>query len=402
MTAPISLQDHPTALRPRRATLGFVLAGAGATLLMAGASAPSPFYPILQQQLHLGPIFIATVFAVYAIVLLAALLTLGSISDHIGRRPVIAVGLVILAVSMVLIWSANSGTSLIISRAVQGLASGILLSALSATVTDFAPRPAAAGILNGIAPMIGLALGAVASGLVINFVGDDMGLVLLPLAVLFVCIAGLIWLVPETSARREGWRRAVRPRVAVPAPARKLFALSVPVVIAGWATGGLFLSLGASIVRNVLHVNDPLLQGLTIAVLPAAGAIAILIVRGKTPRTITIYGASALAVGTLVSLIALGSGSFPVYMIGTIIVGTGFGTAFMGAVGSLVPTTEPHERAELFAALYTTAYLAFGAPTVLAGIAITVFSLQATTIVYGICVAVLALAAVILRLRSRV
>jgi len=47
------------------------------------------------------------VFAVYAIALLAALLVFGSLSDHLGRRPVIIAALLIDAAAMVLFLLAN-------------------------------------------------------------------------------------------------------------------------------------------------------------------------------------------------------------------------------------------------------------------------------------------------------
>lgn len=51
--------------------------------MMAGASAPSPFYPVLAESIGFGPSTISAVFAVYALALLLTLLTAGSISDHI-------------------------------------------------------------------------------------------------------------------------------------------------------------------------------------------------------------------------------------------------------------------------------------------------------------------------------
>jgi MFS family permease len=55
-----------------------------------GASAaPTPLYRIYQQEFAVTPVVITIVFAVYAFALLCALLIAGSISDHLGRKPVI-------------------------------------------------------------------------------------------------------------------------------------------------------------------------------------------------------------------------------------------------------------------------------------------------------------------------
>ena len=112
---------------PRRARFGFALAIAAQIAMMIGASAPSPFYPVLAQDIGFDAIVISAVFAVYAIALLLALLTAGSLSDHVGRRPVAIAGFLLLAASMALFWHADSVTALVLARVLQGVASGILI-----------------------------------------------------------------------------------------------------------------------------------------------------------------------------------------------------------------------------------------------------------------------------------
>jgi MFS family permease len=393
----------PSPQRTARHRMGFALAGGAVMLMMAGASAPSPFYPLLQESLDLAPAIITLVFAVYAVALLGALLTAGSLSDHIGRRPVVSGGLVLLAVSVALLWSADSAGFLLLARTLQGLASGVLLAALSAMITDLADpaRPSSAAVLNSVAPMAGLASGAIVGGLVLE--ADEthaLAIVFGSLTAIYAALAVVVWFVPETSARERGWLRSLRPRVAVPASARRIFVMSIPVILAGWATGGLFLSLGASIVRVVLHVDGHALQGLTIGVLPAAGAIAVLALRNRPARVTTIYGAVALAVGTLLSIVALASGSYPLYLLAVVVAGSGFGPAFMGVVGSVIPAVAVHERAEMFASLYTVSYLAFGIPAVIAGVLTPVVTLAVMATIYGVCVVVLAASAAVFRVRA--
>ena len=384
---------------------GYLLVGGAITVMMAGASAPSPFYPLWQRELHLAPAMGTLVFAVYAVALLLALLVSGSLSDHVGRRPVVSVGFLLLAASVALLWAAGSTGVLLGGRALQGVASGVLLSALAALVTDLAgaAHAARAAVVNSVAPMVGLAVGAVGAGLVIDGDGPHAGAIVFGvLTVAYAVLGGAVWLLPETSAREAGAWRALRPRVAVPRSARALFALSVPVTLAGWATGGLFLSLGASIVRTVFDVDASALQGITIGVVPAAGVVGILVLRHRPAGVVMIYGSAALAVGTLLSLVALSTGSFVFYLLAVVVVGSGFGPAFFGVVGTVVPAVAVHERAEMFAALYAVSYLAFGVPAVIAGTLVPVLTLEVTATVYGVCVAALAGLSLVLRVRSRV
>lgn len=391
----------PRAIRTR---LAGPLAASAVTVMMAAASAPSPFYPILQERLALTPAAMTLVFAIYAGTLLIALLTVGGLSDFIGRRPATSAGFVLLAASILLFQHADSIGLLLLARAVQGLASGVLLSTLSATIADLEPadRPGSAAVVNAVAPMLGLALGSVLAGIALDAVADPLTAVFTPAVVVTALLAALVWVGPETSSPRPGWLASLRPRAAVPVAARSLFVLSVPAILAGWATGGLFLSLGASIVRGPLHVESHALQGLAIGVLAGAGGLAGFLLRHREARSIVLFGASALTVGTLLSLVALALESPAAYLGATVVVGAGFGTAFMGVVRSLAPLVGAHERAELFASLYVVAYLAFGVPAVLAGLVTPALGLQGTALVYGACVAALAAAAVLLRLRARV
>jgi MFS family permease len=63
--------------------------------LLFGAGAPSALYRVYQAEWYFSPATLTAVFAVYAIVLLATLLVLGRLSDHVGRRWVIVAGLAI-------------------------------------------------------------------------------------------------------------------------------------------------------------------------------------------------------------------------------------------------------------------------------------------------------------------
>jgi MFS family permease len=385
----------------RRTRLGFPLAVVAQILMMAGASAPSPFYPVLAQQIGFDAIVISAVFAVYAVALLLTLLTAGSLSDHIGRRPVAIGGFLLLAASMVLFWHADAVATLFLARILQGAASGLLISALSATVLDFAPadRPRAAGLWNSLSPGIGLASGALVSGVMLDVTGQALLDVFAPLTAAYIVLAGLFFMIPETAPRRPGVWASLSFRLSVPASIRSDFWRGAPAVVAGWATGGLFLSLGATIVRGELGGEAHVWQGLGVVLLAGVGAVTAFAMRRVNARATVIFGTSALAVGTLLSLIALSVESLPFYLVAAGVTGMGFGTAFSGVVASLAPKIPVTERADTFAVIYVLAYLAFGIPAVAAGLLVGIAGLEAVCVGYGVVVIALALVALVLRVR---
>ncbi|KAA1399502.1 MFS transporter [Aeromicrobium ginsengisoli] len=383
----------------RRSSAAFALGLFAFVAMMIGASAPSPFYPVLQQELGFSSATLTGIFAVYAIALLVTLLVTGSLSDHIGRRPMISVGFAVLALSMVVFWHADSVGALFLARTAQGAASGLLMSSLSAAVVDLEPehRPGAAATFNSVSPLAGLALGALFGGIVLDQSSQPLVAVFGTLTAVYVLLAAIVWLLPETSPRREGLLHSLRPRVGVPVAARPAFLRSTPALVAGWATGGLYLSLGAPIAARELGGTDHIEQGLVVTVLTGVGAIACYVARRAPSRSITIFGTSALALGTVLSLVALAAGSLWGFLAAAVIGGAGFGTAFLGIMRSITPVVGPHERGELFAAVFVVSYLAFGIPAVAAGIAAPHIGLATTTYVYGGLVVVLSAAAAGLR-----
>ncbi len=134
-------ESTPGRSLPRRH--GFLAVGTASFLLTASSSAPSPLYPLYQQQWGFSPGMLTAVFAVYALALLATLLTIGSISDHVGRRPVLIGALLLLVVSMGVFVLADDVGWLVLARVLQGLAVGAATGAVSAAVIDLQPSPPA-------------------------------------------------------------------------------------------------------------------------------------------------------------------------------------------------------------------------------------------------------------------
>src|SRR6187399_1277138 len=91
----------PAAARWRLpATAAFPLLAVLLFAFFVAGSAPSPLFVVFQQQWGFSPALLTVAFAIYAIALLATLLVAGSLSDHIGRRPVVFTALLLQAGAM--------------------------------------------------------------------------------------------------------------------------------------------------------------------------------------------------------------------------------------------------------------------------------------------------------------
>jgi predicted MFS family arabinose efflux permease len=390
-----AIVERPLAV-PR--TAGFWLLATALFALTFAAAAPSPLYVVYQSRWGFSPVTLTLIFGVYAFALLLSLVTVGGISDHVGRRPVLTIGLLLEAASMVVFLSATSVGWLVAARIVQGVATGALLGAFSAGLVDLQPRsrPQLAALLNSAVTTVGLAAGALGTGLLVQYAPAPTTLVYAVLAVAFVLLASTIALVPETAPRRPGAIGALRPRVAVPRPVRGRFLAAMPVLVATWALGGLYMSLGPSVAAGVLHLRSHVVGGLVVATLTGFGAAASIVVRDRPPHRVMAGGSLVLAAGTLLTLVALALLSAPLLFAGTAVAGLGFGSAFLGAFRSLAQAAPAHQRADLFAAVFVVAYLAFSLPAIVAGLCVPVLGLRDTAAGYGAGVLVLAVGAVAL------
>lgn len=366
---------------------------------LAASTAPTPLYHLYQEQLQFSAATLTLIFGVYAISLLAALLTVGSLSDHLGRKPVIFTAVTLNMLAMLLFITADSVAWLISARVLQGFATGMATAVLSAALLDTDRQQGP--LVNSVAPLIGMALGAMGCGLLAEFAPLPLQLTYWVLLALFVLQALYVWRLPESVSRRPGAWSSLRPTLHVPVQARATLWRVLPLNIAGWALGGFYASLAPSLVRTATGSTSNLIGGATVAMLTLTGASMIYTLRNRPADSVLRIGASVMPVGVALVLLAVHSASLSLFFIGTLVAGCGFGASFLGALRSLVPLALPHERAGLMSAFYVLSYLAFCLPAFLAGYLTRTFGLVVTTDGYGAVLIMLCVIALLTRVRHR-
>ncbi|MBU2667531.1 MFS transporter [Actinoplanes bogorensis] len=370
----------------------------------AASAAPSPLYVVYQHLWGFSATTLTVVFAVYVVGLIGSLVMLGALSDHIGRRPVLAAAIGLEAISLILFLTAGDVGVLLTARLLQGIATGAAMTTLGAALVDLNPphAPGRAGLINGIAPVAGLAIGALGCGALVQYGPSPTHFVWALLLAGMLLAAVVVARIPETSARRPGAAASLAPRLGVPARLRADVLALVPIIVASWAIGGLYLSLGPSVAAGVFGLSSHLIGGLVVTLLCGTGAITSYALRKvPTSRVLTIAGV-LLTVGAVVSVAGLELGSAVLAATGTVISGVGFGASALASFGTLAVLAAPHERGELFAVALVIAYVAFSVPAVIAGFAATSAGLHDTALVYGLVVAALgAVALVAQRVRTK-
>jgi MFS family permease len=362
---------------------------AGAMLIAASSSAVTPLYHLYQASMHLTPFWITVVFASYVASLLAALLTVGGLSDYVGRRPVILVALLLNAAAMILFSEARDVGQLILARTVQGLGVGVGTTAFGAAILD--TNRARGPLLNSITAFLGMTAGSLGAAGLITFASDPLHRVYEVLLGLTALMTLLLWVMPESSTRKTGALASLRPHVRVPPQSRAILVRLTPANIAAWALGGLYLSLMPTVVATAMGVASPWVGGVVVAALMLSGAIAVAIFRDWPVRRLIVMSTSTLGLGVAVSMIGIEQQHVSALLAGTLIAGVGFGSTFSGTLRALLPTAEPHQRAGLLSAFYLQSYLAFALPAVVAGLSVPQIGLSTTAYLYGAVIILLAL-----------
>ncbi|WLG99799.1 MFS transporter [Pseudomonas beijingensis] len=380
--------SHPASTRASLIFLALTLLG-----FLAASSAPTPLYHLYQEQLQFSPAVLTLIFGVYAFSLLAALLTVGSLSDYLGRKPVIFVALLLNMLAMLLFICADSVAWLIGARLIQGFATGMATSVLGAALLDFDRRQGP--LITSVAPLLGMACGALGCGLLAEFAPLPLQLTYWLLLGVFLTQAVYLWRLKESVSPQTGAWQSLRPTLHVPPQARQALWRVLPLDLAAWAVGGFYLSLAPSLVRAATGSTSNLIGGALVAVLTLSGALAIYLLRNQEADKMLRPSAGLLVIGLALVLVAVHGASLPLFFVGTLITGGGFGAGFLGALRSIMPLALPHERAGLMSAFYVLSYLAFSLPSLLAGNLTRVFGLIPTTDGYGAVLIVLCVSALL-------
>jgi len=378
---------------PRTATF-WILAGLFLMLFFASAAA-SPLYQVYQAQFHFPAATLTAVFAVYVLVLLVTLLVFGSVSDYLGRLPVIIMALAFSVAACAVFLAAHGVEALYAARSLQGIATGLASGPIGGALIDLQPPGShRAPLVISVFASLGLALGALVTSALVQYAPAPTRLIWWALLAVFAAGIVAAAAMAEPGSRRPGVLASLRPRVAVPRQARSTFAVAVPCIVAGWALGGLYLSLGPSLAAQATGSTNLLWGGLVIFLLCGTGAAAAFALRTISPQATMLAGCLFLLAGMAVTCGAIAATASAAFLVGTAVAGVGFGLAFLGSFRVITALAEPDDRAGLVAAVYIVGYLAFSVPALIAGVATTKYGLHSTALVYSASLAVLAAAAV--------
>ncbi|MBO3682118.1 MFS transporter [Streptomyces sp. NEAU-YJ-81] len=338
------------------------------TVVMAGGTLTIPLYVLWASQFGFGPLTTVVVFIAYVVGVVGTLLVAGSLSDAIGRRPVLALSLALTALSTLGFALADGLTVLLISRVLSGVATGLITATATSAIAELVRGRRTAAVLSTAANIGGLSLGVVAAGVLAQCVTA-------PTHTVFWCylatcaVAGVSRLViPETADRTACWQPRIR-RPVFPNGASRVrsFVASGVLVAASSGVNGFFSSLAPAFLRDDLGVSNFAVIGVGIGALFISALLAQIVMPAALLRRD--IGTALLAVGMIVIEAALWTHSAPLFIVGTVFAGAAVGTLFRHGLSVTDALCDPGNRAELKATYFLFLYSGLVVPVLLLGFA---------------------------------
>jgi MFS family permease len=287
---------------------GFVLATYAFFIAMLGTT-PTPLYPLFQERFGFDELRVTVIFAIYAFGVIAGLVLFGNLSDEVGRKPMLHVGLALSAVSALLFLLAGSLVPIYVARVVSGFSAGIFTGTATAYVVDLAPgRNRRLGSLVAVfANLSGLGCGTLLAGLLAQYARYPLRLPFaVDLGLLLPATIGIL-LTPESVERRPFRYRPQR--LAVPQEVRGVFVPAATAGFASFAVAGVFSSVAPGFLGQALGHHSPALAGLLVFVFFGMSLVGQLVVRRLSDMRALIVGCTQLLLGAAI----LGSPSAPIH-----------------------------------------------------------------------------------------
>ena len=370
---------------------GFVLVAYAFLVTMIGTTLPTPLYPLFEERYSFGELTVTVVFAVYAFGVIAGLLVFGNLSDEIGRKPVLLLGLAFSALSALLFLFAGSLAPIYAGRVVSGFSAGIFTGTATAMLVDLAPggRRRMASFVAVVVNLGGLGLGTLLAGLIADHARSPLRTPFVVDLVLLVPAVIGMFVTPET-VERKAFRFRLQ-RLRVPAEVRTVFIRGATAGFGSFAVAGVFSSVAPVFLATILGRTSHALAGGLVFILFSASIVGQLLVSRLSDRRALISGCALLVGGAGLLALALGIESLAALIASALVAGLGQGLVLGAALAAINQRAPVEHRAETASSFFVVMYVGLSVPVIGVGVAADVWSLRGAGIAFSFAVAALVL-----------
>jgi MFS family permease len=338
-------------------------------MVFAASAAPIPLYDIYYRNDILTYSHLSFTAVVYFIGAITSLLIFGRLSDHLGRKPVIFIIFGLAATACILLVNLQSPLPLIIARLLLGLACGLASSTITSYIADCSaslPQWIPAAIISN-SPMVGLTIGALASGTLVEYGPNPQSLpYLTALAGILICSA-LIAFSKETVTPAPGLISSLKPGFLLPESSRRFYPVAACIFVCTWALGGFYQAYGPSIAAEQLGSKSALTAAAVFSSFMLSSAIGGPLAARFSPADAQRYGMLGFALSVIGLLISLKLSIITATLTTSAIAGASQGAALTGSIRALLQNIKSQDRAGVLSIIYATSYTGAAVPSLIAG-----------------------------------
>jgi MFS family permease len=353
-------------------------------------------YRLYAQEWHLSHTVTTGIFAVYPIVVAAVLVGFGGISDHIGRRATMLMGLATSLAGTLLFALAPNVAWLFAARALMGVGVGLTAGPSTAAVVEFgAGPPKRAAFITTVAQASGFAAALLLGGALIEYAPWPTRLTFWVLAALLTLLFAATWLLPRGMEDDGGGRWRLR-TPSVPRDVRKAFAVASLAMMTAYSHGVLVLSLGGQVAHDLVGSLNAFVNGAVLSLFAIVSGLVGIVARSLPARPAMTLGALASTTGMGLLAVSVALHNLPVFLLATSTAGAGYSLLFMSALELINRAAPTHHRGGVLSALYLLAYLSLGAVALVLGAVATARGLDLAVDLGAGAIAALSLATLVL------
>jgi len=338
-------------------------------LFALGTSLITPLIPLYQERLGFNDTVVTLFLGCYVAALVPSMLSLGQLSDRIGRKGVLLGALATLALAQVILITEPPLAGLLAARAIQGLATGAFFGTCTAFLVDAAPagRRAFVSVLGSVSIRLGLGLGPGIGGVIAQYAGDPLRLPFELHLVALAIAAAIVVTLPETVRVRS--RRPLTLRLEVPEAERVVFwRVLVPSGALFSLFDGVALSLIPVFLVRDLGVDNYALVGAAGFLVLVSGALSQLVLPRLRPDRAIGWGLAAASVTSLGVVAAAPAGSAALALVAVAATGAAAGLVFKGGLDLCTQIAPVEDRGKLISSYYVACYLGgFSVPLIVIG-----------------------------------
>ena len=325
------------------------------------SAAPAMTYRLYAEQWHLTPTVTTGIFAVYPIVVVAVLVGFGDLSDHIGRRLVMLLGLGASLIGTLLFAVAPDVLWLFAGRALTGIGVGLTAGTATAALVDFSAegQSTRAASVTTAAQAFGFTGALLLGGALTQYAPWPTHLGFWLLFALIALLFVATWFLPRRPGAPAS--RRWRPKSpAIPAGLAWTFAVAASAVTTAYTHGVLILSLGGQVGHDLVASSNALVNGGALSLFAITSGVVGISARGLRPRPAMLLGAIASIASMGLLALSVARQGLSIFLASTAIAGIGYSLLVLGGLALLGGAVPARHRGGVLSALYLFAYLSMG------------------------------------------